>query len=301
MRIATFNVNGIRAADRRGLADWLTRRAPDVIALQEVRCRLPQLPLQAFGDYCVAYDPGMIPGRNGVAVLTRSPVSAVRVLGSRAFTWAPGDQPQPAEPSMDYPLAREMQEFSDEGRYIEVDLSDVPVTIASLYLPKGDSPLAARGATVSEAVQNRYDRKIRFLRGFAKHLAYAQRFAGSRDRHYLVMGDFNIAHTRNDLKNWRTNQKSSGFLPEEREWFDSVLSPRRCVDVMRYLYPDVDGPYSWWSWRGKAFDTNAGWRIDYHLVTPALAELATTGGVDKDASYDTRISDHAPVVIDYAL
>ena len=88
-------------------------------------------------------------------------------------------------------------------------------------------------------------------------------------------------------------------MPIEREWFAAIVSPRTLVDVIRGLHPDVDGPYSWWSWRGKAFDSDAGWRIDYQLATPQLARSAVVGGTDKDASYDTRISDHAPVVVDY--
>ena len=114
------------------------------------------------------------------------------------------------------------------------------------------------------------------------------------------MGDLNIAHTRQDLRNWRSNQANVGFLPEERAWFDSILGPRTLVDVVRRLHPDAEGPYSWWSWMGNAFTNDTGWRIDYHLATPALARAARTGGTDRPLSYEARLSDHAPVVVDYA-
>lgn len=301
MRIATHNVNGIRAAERRGFATWRDARTPDVVALQEVRCSADQLPLGIFGDYHVAYDPGTLAGRNGVALLTKQPVSAVRAWGSHALCWASGSQPEPAELGNDYPLARELREFMAEGRYIEVDLASAPLTVASVYIPKGDTPYAPGNAPMSEAAQIRYQRKMVFLAGFAKHLQHARRAAAMRGREYLVMGDFNIAHTRNDLRNWRSNQKSAGFLPEEREWFDTIVSPRTMVDVMRRLYPEAEGPYSWWSWRGQAFTNDTGWRIDYQLATPKLAKSATTGGTDRESSYEARISDHAPVVIDYAI
>ena len=113
------------------------------------------------------------------------------------------------------------------------------------------------------------------------------------------MGDFNIAHTRLDLRNWRTSKTPVGFLPEERDWFESILGPRTLVDVVRGLHPDTDGPYSWWSWMGNAFNNDVGWRIDYHLATPALAKAAIAGGTDRADSYEARMSDHAPVVVDY--
>jgi exodeoxyribonuclease-3 len=114
------------------------------------------------------------------------------------------------------------------------------------------------------------------------------------------MGDFNIAHTRADVRNWRGNAKSVGFLPEEREWLGTIQSPRTLVDVVRQLHPDTEGPYSWWSWMGNAFTSDTGWRIDYHFTSAALANAAISGGTDRAESYETRISDHAPVVVDYA-
>lgn len=301
MRIATHNVNGIRAAQRRGFVSWRDQRDCDVIALQEVRCPVAQLPRTAFGDYHVAYDPGSLAGRNGVAVLTREPPSAVRNWDAEAVVWSPGADLCVCPSAGDVTLARELRSFGTEGRYIEVDLATAPLTVASVYVPKGDSPTAPRGSVAPEAAALRYERKMAFLAGFARQLSRARRAAAARGREYVVLGDFNIAHTWRDVRNWRGNQSSAGFLPAEREWFGAINSPRTLVDVVRRLHPDAEGPYSWWSWRGRAFDSDVGWRIDYHLATPLLARSAMSGGTDKDASYDERISDHAPVVVDYAI
>ncbi|GAB48728.1 exodeoxyribonuclease III [Mobilicoccus pelagius] len=305
MRVASFNVNGIRAAQRRGFEEWLAGRGCDVVALQEVRCPAPMLPEGVFGDYHLAYDQGTINGRNGVAVLTRERPAAVRAWGSGVLVRASGETHLEEEGhDLAWPLSRDLRRFAAEGRYVEVDLADAPVTIASLYLPKGGLPaeLQVPGRMRGEPDGGaKYDRKMRFLAGFARHLTAARRASASRGREYLVVGDFNVAHTRQDLKNWRTNGRSEGFLPEEREWFSSILSPRSLVDVVRHVHPDEDGPYSWWSWMGQSFAKNVGWRIDYHLASPRLARTATSAVVDREASYEERLSDHAPVVVDYAF
>ena len=116
-----------------------------------------------------------------------------------------------------------------------------------------------------------------------------------------MCGDFNIAHTELDIKSWKTNLRSEGFLPEERAWFGEATSSGGFVDVIRQLNPDRPGPYSWWSWRGKAFDNDAGWRIDYQLATAPLAARATTATVGRAATYAERWSDHAPVIVDFDL
>lgn len=269
-RIATFNVNGIRAAERRGFPAWLAARTPDVLAVQEMRCPEADVP-DVFGDYHLIYHPGTLAGRNGVALATRAEPNRVRVgFGSR--------------------------EFDTEGRYVEADLDLAGgrrIRVASVYVPKGGTPYE------DEASLAKMQRKFRFLRSFARHLTASRREALKEGREFVVMGDWNIAPSALDLKNWRTNQKSEGFLPEERAWIAAVQSPRTLVDVVRGHLGDEAGPYSWWSWRGKAFDKDAGWRIDYQLATPTLARAAAAAGTDRDASYDTRISDHAPVVVDY--
>lgn len=272
LRIATFNVNGVRASARRGFDLWLKRRDCDVVALQEVRSPLEALPLEAFGDYVVSYHPGELAGRNGVAILSRVPPTAVRYgFGNR--------------------------QFDSEGRYLEVDLDlgeGRLLTVGSLYLPKGDVPVTPNGVV-------RYQRKMKFLASFGRYLTKARRTAQASGREFIVMGDFNIAHTALDLKNWRTNQKNSGFLPEERDWLASILSPRTLVDVVRTLHPDAPGPYTWWTWRGQAFVNDVGWRIDFQLATPKLAATAIEGGTDREESYEARMSDHSPVVVDYSF
>lgn len=303
LRIASFNVNGIRAARRRGIESWLRNRQPHVVALQEVRCPVGLLPEEAFGDYHVSYDPGSIAGRNGVAVLTRLRPGAVRSWGGRVWRREPGvrhrDLTDP-DPTAD-PLSRELRAFADEGRYLEVDLADQPLTVASLYLPKGGLPARLQDGKGHEAADGgaKYERKMRFLAGLARHLAKARRAAARDGREFVVTGDFNVAHSTQDIRNWRANQKSEGFLPEERDWFSSILSPRTLVDVVRSLNPDDDGPYSWWSWMGQAFARDSGWRIDYQLATPGLARRAVAARTDRAESYEARISDHAPVVVDY--
>lgn len=295
LRISTFNVNGIRAAQRRGFTEWLTRRDPDVVALQEVRCPVSELPRDAFGQHHLSYHPGTTPGRNGVAVLTREAPAAVRAWGEGSLV-AHLDADHPLTVEVDHStLARELRHFADEGRYIEVDLADRPLTVASLYLPKGGTPFED-GASLAK-----YERKMRFLAGFARQLGRSRRAALAAGREFVVLGDFNVAHTKDDLKTWKTNQKSEGFLPEEREWFGSITSPRTLIDVVRRLHPGEQGPYSWWSWRGQSWALDSGWRIDYHLATPALAKAAVSGGTDRDETYEARISDHSAVTVDYDI
>lgn len=271
LRVASFNVNGIRAAQRRGFSDWLGDRRPDIVAVQEMRAPANHVPEGVFGDLHVAYHPGNLPGRNGVAIASRVAPTAVRQgFGNRIF--------------------------DPEGRYIEVDLDlpGRPLTVGSLYVTKG-APVVG-----PEADLPKYRRKMRFLASFRAYLVAARRRAAREGREFLVMGDFNVAHGRQDLKNWRGAGQKEGFLPEERAWFGSLLGPRTLVDVVRSVHPEAEGPYSWWSWMPGAFDRDSGWRIDYHLASPALARSAVAAGTDREASADARISDHAPVVVDYA-
>ncbi|MGP5260373.1 exodeoxyribonuclease III [Brachybacterium paraconglomeratum] len=301
LRIASANVNGIRAARRRGFGDWLATRGCDVIALQEVRAQASKLPDGAFGDFHVALETGTLPGRNGVAVLTRRPPVAVRTWSGAALLGAP-DEALTSVPAEDrVPLARGLSRFVAEGRYLEVDLADAPVTIACLYLPKGGLPAhLQRPERMREAPDGgaKYARKMQFMDGFARYLTRTRRAAAAEGREFLLMGDLNIAHTRQDLAAWRRNQQTDGFLPEEREWLGRQLSPRTLVDVVRRLHPDEDGPYSWWSWLGQSFAKDAGWRIDYHLATPRLARSAVRAAVDREHE-GMRLSDHSPVVVDY--
>jgi len=169
-------------------------------------------------------------------------------------------------------------EFDAEGRYLRADWGRL--SVISLYLPSGSSS------------PERQQAKFRFMDVFFPHLA-ALRAEG---REIVLCGDWNIAHREIDLKNWKSNQKNSGFLPEERAWLTRVLDDLGWVDVYRRLRPDV-GPeaYTWWSNRGQAWARNVGWRIDYQLATPEIAAKALTAGVYKDR----RFSDHAPLMIEY--
>ena len=293
IRIGTHNVNGIRAALRRGFRGYWDETTADVVALQEVRCRVDDLPLEAFDGFHVTLDAGQLAGRNGVAILTRRAPERVRSLAEVVTEISPGGRP--TDLSAERIVNRDLAAFSHEGRYVEVDLADAPVRVASLYLPKGAA------WPYEEGTEEKYLRKMRFMRGLARALTVSKREAAAEGREFLVMGDFNIAHTRQDLRNWRSNQKSEGFLPEEREWFGTLLGPRRLIDVVRRLHPDVEGPYSWWSWRGQAFVNDSGWRIDYHLASPALAKAATNAFVGREATYEARVSDHSPVVVDYQV
>lgn len=292
IRIGTHNLNGIRAALRRGAGEFWEASDADVIALQEVRCRIPDLPDDAFGSFHTSLDVGTLAGRNGVALLTREPPAAVRTLSGTVWSTEPGagfDQV-----ACDTIPNRDLAAFSHEGRYIEADLADAPLRVASLYLPKGAAwPHEPDG-------KDKYDRKMRFMRGLARLLTSSRREAAALGREFLVMGDFNIARTRQDLRNWRGNQKSEGFLPEERDWFASILGARTLVDVVRRLHPAAEGPYSWWSWRGQAFAKDTGWRIDYHLASPGLARRAIAQNTARESDYEQRMSDHCPVIVDYA-
>lgn len=293
MRIGTHNVNGIRATMKRGFSEFWGAAGADVVCLQEVRCRANDLPLEAFDGWYATVELGQLAGRNGVAVLTKQPPAAVRTLhGGTAHVVADGQLAEiPTMPTG----GLDLKPAATHGRYLEVDLADAPLRVVSLYLPKG-SAFPYDGVN-----EPKYQSKMRFMRGLAKQITRSRREAAASGREFLIVGDFNIARNELDIKNWRGNQKSEGFLPEERAWFASVLSPRSLIDVQRHLTGDVAGPYSWWSWRGQAFTNDAGWRIDYHLASPKLAKSATAAYTAREDSYEARLSDHAPVIVDYEL
>ena len=280
--VATFNVNGIRAARRRGFDDWLADRAPDIVALQELRCSA--MDVGDFPGYAAALDVGSIPGRNGVALLTRTEPAAVR-----SWTTHP-------------PKARGLAEFADHGRWVEVDLADRPLTVASLYLPKGGLPAhLQRAGSMREKPDGgaKHARKQRFFAAFGRELDRNRRAAVRAGRDYLWLGDLNVAHTRYDVTNWRTAGRMDGFLPEDRQWFDGVLGTRRLVDVVRLRHGDRPGPLTWWSWAGRSFGNDVGWRVDHQLATPGLAARAVSVAVDKEATPEQRRSDHAALLVTY--
>ena len=171
-------------------------------------------------------------------------------------------------------------EFDAEGRYVQCDFGKL--SVISLYAPSGSSS------------EERQQAKFRFMDAFLPHL---ERLRAS-GREVVICGDWNIAHKEIDLKNWKSNQKNSGFLPEERAWMTSIFDGLGLVDAYRRLHPQTTGEaYTWWSNRGQAWANNVGWRIDYHVATPGIAATATAASVYKDE----RFSDHAPLTIAYAF
>ncbi|MFE0043202.1 exodeoxyribonuclease III [Streptomyces albireticuli] len=264
LTVTSVNVNGLRAAAKKGFVDWLAQTEADVVCLQEVRAEAHQLPdeVREPAGWHTVHAPAAAKGRAGVSIYSRREPEAVRVGFGSA-------------------------EFDGSGRYVEIDLPGV--TVASLYLPSG------------EVGTERQDEKERFMAEFLPYLVALRARAAADGREVIVCGDWNIAHTEADLKNWKANRKSAGFLPEERAWLTRVFDEAAYVDVVRALHPGVEGPYSWWSYRGRAFDNDSGWRIDYQVVTPGLGERAVKAYVERAASHDQRWSDHAPVTVVYGL
>lgn len=281
LRVASVNVNGVRAAFRKGMGDWLASRGVDVLAMQEVRADDSHL-AELFGDeWQILHDPCNIKGRAGVAIASRVPAVAHRVgLG-------------PEE---------DQERIQSSGRWIEADfeVGGELITVISNYTHSGevDTP--------------RQEAKWAFLDAMGVRL---DQLAAEREL-VTIVGDFNVGHRELDIKNWKGNVKRSGFLPRERAYFDRFFGPRGetvvgvdgsegvghgWIDVGRRWAGEVDGPYSWWSNRGQAFDNDTGWRIDYHVVTPQLGERVENYVIDRAAAYDERWSDHAPVVVDYRV
>jgi exodeoxyribonuclease-3 len=276
IRIVSVNVNGIRAAVRKGMTAWLDAADADIVALQEVRASLDDL-RTALPGWEIVHDEALAKGRAGVAVASRLPSVAVRtVLG-----------PEPLDSA---------------GRWIEADfdIDGESLAVVSAYVHSG------------EADTPKQDAKWAFLDAMEARLPQLQ----AEHPLALVVGDLNVGHRELDIRNWKGNRKKAGFLPRERAYFDRFLGEAGAqvtgvdgsvgpglgwIDIGRRAAGEVDGPYTWWSMMGRAFDNDSGWRIDYHLATPALAERASGYRVDRAPSWDTRWSDHAPVIVDYAL
>jgi exodeoxyribonuclease-3 len=273
LRIATINTNGVRAAYRRGMGTWLDARDVDILAIQEVRASTEDLEGLLGPDWDILHDPATAKGRAGVAIASRSKASIHRVtLGD--------------------------EDFDSAGRWLEADyeVGDTIVTVVSTYVHSGevDTPKQVE--------------KYRFLDAMEARMPDL----AADGKYAVILGDLNVGHRKLDIRNWRGNQKSAGFLPQERAYWDRFVGAEDdphynagaglgWVDVGRKWAGEVDGPYTWWSWRGQAFPNDTGWRIDYQLATPALAATVVGYAVDKAATYDERFSDHTPVVVDYAL
>lgn len=261
LRVASVNVNGVRAAFRKGMREWLAGRDVDILAMQEVRASTDDLRDLLGDEWDILHDPATAKGRAGVAIASRRAAVSHRVkLGDPGFDTA--------------------------GRWLEADyeVNGRPLTVVSTYVHSGD----ATGPKQAE--------KYRFLDAVSGRIPQLTEHSELA----LVVGDLNVGHRELDIRNWRGNRTKAGFLPDERAHLDRWLG-LGWVDVGRAWAGEVDGPYTWWANMGKAFDNDSGWRIDYHLASPALGPTVTAYAVDRAAAWDQRWSDHAPVVVDYAL
>jgi len=277
LRIASVNVNGIRAAYRNGMGPWLAGRDIDILCLQEVRAETDDVTALLGDGWNVLHDAATAKGRAGVAIASRH-----------------GGAKAPEIHRVEFGAA----DFDSAGRWLEADyeVDGRVVTVVSVYVHSGED------GTPKQV------EKYKFLDAMVARLPELER----HNPLAVIMGDLNVGHRTLDIKNWKGNVKRAGFLPKEREYFDRILGAEDdphynagaglgWVDLGRRFAGEVPGPYTWWSSRGQAFDTDTGWRIDYQLATPELAALARSYTVDRAASYSERWSDHAPVVVDYDI
>jgi exodeoxyribonuclease-3 len=257
-KLTSLNLNGIRSATSKGLEAWLNQAAPDCICVQEIKAQAPDLAerFEEIAGLKGYFHLAEKKGYSGVGIYTR------------------------LEPS-DVVVGYNSPEFDPEGRYVELRFDTLARkhSIISAYFPSGSSG------------EERQAAKFRFL---DEMYPYLMALKGQRD--FILCGDINIAHQQIDLKNWKSNQKNSGFLPEERAWMTRLLTEGGMVDVYRQLEPTAtDAAYTWWSNRGQAYAKNVGWRLDYHLATPSLAAGARNVEIYKGEKF----SDHAPITIAY--
>jgi exodeoxyribonuclease-3 len=275
MRIISLNANGIRSAANKGVFDWLADQSADLVCVQELKAQGPDLTEahtringSARGDLFAHLHWAEKKGYSGVAVFSHQAPAEVKAgIG--------------------------VSEFDLEGRILRADFEAgqwgagvKPLSVVSLYAPSGS------------ASDERQASKFRFLDVFYPVLQAWMQEHRQTGREFVICGDWNIAHTEKDLKNWKGNLKNSGFLPEERAWFGRMLGELGWVDVYRQLHPNAtEEGYTWWSNRGQAWAKNVGWRIDYQIATPGLAACAQSAQIHKAS----RFSDHAPLIIDYAL
>lgn len=257
-RLVTLNLNGIRSAASKGFVAWAQNAAADCMGVQEIKAQSEDVAgrFERVGGLDGHFHYAQKKGYSGVGLYTRKAPGAVIAGFDRS-------------------------EFDAEGRWIEArfDTAKRKFSVISCYFPSGSSG------------EERQQAKFRFLAKMAEHLRKLR-----AEREFILVGDVNIAHREIDLKNWRGNQKNSGFLPEERAWMTELLTNGGLVDVFRALNPHP-GQYTWWSNRGQAWAKNVGWRLDYHLATPVIAATARREHI----YLEQRFSDHAPVVIDYGF
>ena len=254
MRIVSFNANGIRSAIRKGFFDWVALNQPDIICVQETKIKAAEC--QDLTEI--------------------SPVGYHVVYEDaekRGYSGVAIFAKQQAQ-AVHHRLG--FHESDDEGRFLQFDYPKF--SVASVYMPSGSSG------------EGRQDVKMAYLTKFYRYLEQQKQ----RNQPLIICGDWNIAHQTRDLKNWKTNQKTSGFLPEERAWLDTVFNDLAYVDAFRVMNQELD-QYSWWSMRTRAREKNVGWRIDYHVISPCLKDKIARVEIVKEPFF----SDHAPVMIDY--
>lgn len=256
MRIISFNANGIRSAGRAGFFNWLQAQDADFVCIQEVKAQVDQL----LADKLYYPEPFFC----DYFTAEKKGYSGVALYAKR--------QPERIIKGLGF-------DFCDlEGRYLQFDYPKL--SVISVYLPSGTSG------------EERQQVKYAFLEHFAEHLQKLKQ----EGRELILCGDYNIAHKEIDLKNWRANQKNSGFLPEERAWMDKLFGELGFVDAFRIKNQEA-GQYTWWSYRSKtAREKNVGWRIDYQVITPGLIPCVESVAIHAA----DRWSDHAPLVIDYS-
>ncbi|QOR47064.1 endonuclease/exonuclease/phosphatase family protein [Trueperella pecoris] len=277
MLVASVNVNGIRAAARKGMGAWIESTDADVILLQEVRAPEELVAALVGETYEIVQQASALKGRAGVAVAVKKDFEIGRTSRGLMAGLEPGEDGQLVEPAV------------DTGRWVEVEVPELGTTFVSAYLHSGVADNAEKMAA-----------KYAHLERVTQRLAELDAARQSGPAHVLVGGDFNIVHTPADIKNWKPNHnKTAGVLDAEIAYLDRWFGELGYVDAHRRLVGDMQGPYTWWSQRGKAFDNDAGWRIDYHMTSPELAEKATDARVDRADAYDARWSDHAPLVMTY--
>ena len=261
LRLVSLNLNGIRSAAKKGVFEWLKSHDADIVCVQELKAQAADMTmaLSRTETHDGWFHFAEKKGYSGAGLYARHRPCATQI----GFA---------------------SKEFDTEGRYVRADFDtrDTQLSVISLYLPSGSSS------------PERQIAKFRFLKEFLPHLAALRLENEQTGREFVLCGDWNIAHQQIDLKNWRSNQKNSGFLPEERAWLTRVLEEVGFVDVFRRLDPRPE-QYTWWSSRGQAWSKNVGWRIDYQIATPKIAATALTASIYKDQ----RFSDHAPLTIDY--
>lgn len=254
-RVISANLNGIRSATTKGFFDWLAGQEADVVCVQELKAQAADMKPEML-------NPAGFHGYFHYA--EKKGYSGVGIYAKR--------KPDAVIEGLG------IADIDAEGRYLQADFGNL--SVISLYLPSGSSS------------EERQQVKFYFLERFLPHL----RELRASGREIVLCGDWNIAHKEIDLKNWKGNLKNSGFLPEERAWMSHVFDQVGWVDVYRRLHPDTTGEaYTWWSNRGQAWAKNVGWRIDYQIATPGIAEKAMRAAVYKEQ----RFSDHAPLTVEY--